>query len=159
MAETQREPYPGLIMPRFARPGGDADTTASTTPEIRVAFASGLRASVTPQELVRTPVHARRIVGYNFFRGLDADGQLRDRTAPSHLELLLNGWDDGTAPRRGVERARDLRTVAWLQERLAELFPERTPTQVTFAWTRRTHRIPEGTVLDSRLVRTVEVPL
>ena len=159
MSETQREPYPGLIMPRFARPGADVDTTTSTTPEITVTFADGSHESVTAHELVRTPVHAGRFVGYNFFHGLDADGQLRDRTAPSHLELLLNGWDDGTAPRQGVERARDPRTVAWLRERLADLHPDRTPTRITFAWTRRTHRIPEGTVVERTLERTVEVQL
>ena len=159
MAETQREPYPGLIMPRFAHPGGDVDTTRSTTPEITVAFADGSRASLAPRELVRTPVHASRFVSYNFSRGLDADGQLRDTTAPSHLEILLNGWDDGTAPRRGVERARDPRTLAWLRERLADVHPDRDPTRVTFEWIRRHHRIPEGTVVDSELVRTVQVDL
>lgn len=158
-AETHREPYPALLMPRFSHPGADVDTTSSTTPEITVAFTDGSRETVAVGDLVDTPVHAGRIVGYNFSRGLDATGQLRNPADPSHRQVLLEGWDRGMPPRRGVARAHDPRTAAWLRERVAELHPGRTPTRVTFEWTRRTHRIPEGTVIDTQKVRTVDVDL
>lgn len=159
MAEKHREPYPGLIMPRFAHPGADPDTTQSMTPEITVAFADGSHAVVAPDELVNTPVHAARFVRYNFQRGLDAEGHLRQSGDRADRHVLLNGWDWGTPPRRDVARARDPRTVAWLRERLARLHPDRTPTRITFEWARRTHRIPAGTVIDRELVGTVEVAL
>ena len=159
LAETQREPYPGLIMPRFASAGVDADTTRSTTAEITASFADGSQVRLEPDELVDTPVHPARFLSYNFADGLDADGHLRRTSAPSDLEILLNGWDRGTPPRRDVARARDPRTVAWLRDRLAELRPGHTPTHITFVWTRRTHRIPDGTVLDRTVLHTVEVAL
>jgi hypothetical protein len=41
---------------------------------------------------------------------------------------------------------RDLRTAAWLRQRIDELAPGRKPTQVEVVWTRTQFRLPSGEV-------------
>ena len=159
MSETNRQPYPGLIMPAFRNANVDPDQLRTMQLDITVAFADGTTSRIAPDRLVNTPVHSTRIVRNNFYQGLDEDGDRVWTAAPSHLEIALNGWDRGAAPRRSVARAYDPRTIAWLRERLAWLFPDATASAVTFTWTRQIRELPGDTLVDTERVAQVEVPL
>lgn len=158
LGEAHRQPYPGLSMPRFASAGPATDIVRSLDVDIRVSFAARPDATVAPQRLLGTPVHAARIVRNNFGDDLGRDGTLA-RPVGSDWDVLLEGWDQGRPPRTAVARAHDPRTAAWLRDRLGELFEDSSPTAVTFRWTRVTRSIPEGDVLDRTSESTVEVVL
>lgn len=158
MSEAHRQPYPGLSMPRFANAGPPDEEFRTLEGDIVVAFADGRTTTLTAEQLVGRSYLASRIVRNNFGDDLDGTGALK-RPIGSDWSVLLEGWNRGRPPRTSVARAHDPRTRAWLRERLATLYPDATPTAVTFTWTRVVRAIPEGTLIDQKPEAFVEVEL
>jgi hypothetical protein len=144
------EPYPTFRLPDFRGSPDNGGYVERDTPVLSVGFLDG---SATVADTI-------------MFAGADAPDALVSVVFPESSPPQRTGGWLGATIRRYVDsfgvfrgsRYSAPQTAEWLRQRLAELYPGRTPVSFQVRWKRDRFTL-EGVEVSSRILDTVSVPL
>jgi len=148
------EPYPGLMMPRFAWAGPPkGDPISVNRPEIVFTYADGATRAVTQTELLEhVPIGHHGGIMENLLSPLP-DPPVTARAQPGKYEppvWLFPGYHLARVSRTTPEHGASLED--WLRRRASAFYSAAPPVRCTVTWYRETHSSGEDGRSPNRVV-------
>jgi hypothetical protein len=160
VAYLSEEPYPSFVYPSFPGAPDDAGPQRVLQPSIVVRFAEPDRpVEVSYQQLLApAPGVVADAIAYTALAPPPSNAHPRTTRGQFRLFLKQPTFTRGT--RTLSAELRDLTTVAWLRNRLAQLYPGASPRSVVIRWDEHRYLIDDGSVRETVTpVSRLRVPL
>ena len=158
-AYAAQEPYPSFVFPSFPGAADDGGPVRVVRPTLTVQFGEPDGAVVVPyhQLLQPAPGVVTDAIAYTVLAPRSSEAH--PNSTPAQFRLFLEQPTFRRGAGRGSETLRDPATVAWFRERLAQLYPARTPRSLEIAWTERRYADERAAAATVRPVARLVVPL
>lgn len=158
-AYAAQEPYPSFVFPSFLGAADDGGPVRVVRPTLTVRFGDPAGAVVVPYRKLLQPAPGvvAGAIAYTVFAPRSSEAH--PMSTPAQFRRFLEQPTFRRGAGHSSETLRDPATVAWFRDRLAQLYPARTPSSLEIAWTERRYadeRAPAATV---RPVARLVVPL
>ena len=136
-AYAAQEPYPSFVFPSFPGAADDDGPVRVERPTLSVRFGDPVQAIVVPyhQLLQPAPGVVADAIAYTVLAPRSSEAH--PMSTPAQFRRFLEQPTFRRGAGRGSETLRDPATVAWFRDRLAQLYPGRTPRSLEITWRER----------------------
>jgi hypothetical protein len=158
-AYAAQEPYPSFVFPSFPGAADDGGPVRVVRPTLTVRFGDADGSVVVPyhQLLQPAPGVVADAIAYTVLAPRSSEEH--PTSTPAQFRLFLAQPAFRTGAGRGSETLRDPATITWLRDRLARLYPGRTPRSLEITWTERRYADERAPAAKVRPVARLVVPL
>jgi hypothetical protein len=160
VAYLAEEPYPSFVYPSFPGAPDDGGAQRVRQPSIVVRFAEPDRTvEVRYQQLLApAPGVVADAIAYTALAPRPSNAHPRTTRGQFRLFLKQPAFTRGTRTRS--TDLRDPTTVAWLRNRLAQLYPGASPRSVVIRWDEHRYVLDDGSIRETATpVSRLRVPL